>query len=301
MDVSVVIPTRNKATRLRLLLQCLIRQQFHRDWEVVVVDDASADATADIIKHAREQIPVRVVPLEQKQGRGSARNVGACDAGGDVILFCDDDLLVTPMFVQTHYEAHTHKINSLVRGPVENLPQVRFFDDPVTGTFVPGAASATSYSGIRAHKVDEAALLRGEFETIRRSARPTALETLARAVEAQNIAKLAWCRCAGANLSIPRDLFLSVGGFARALDEWWGAEDLELGVRLTDSGVMPETATQGVGYHMAHARPAFREDHKRAFARFADMHPNHPEIPDVGTYLRGEMELGVTLGRVSGG
>ena len=84
--VSVVVATYNGARTLETCLKSLARLNYP-DYEVIVVDDGSADATADI---ARKFPEVRYVHQENK-GLSAARNAGIAAAAGHVVAFTDDD------------------------------------------------------------------------------------------------------------------------------------------------------------------------------------------------------------------
>ena len=65
MDVSVIVPTYNRAASLRDTLEALEGQQLPSalDWEVVVVDNNSRDETASVVREfaARGSMPVKYV------------------------------------------------------------------------------------------------------------------------------------------------------------------------------------------------------------------------------------------------
>ncbi len=86
--ISVVIPTYNG---LRFLPTCLaaLRAQTYRDFETLVVDDASTDETRAFL--AREDAEVRVIALEQNRGFAHAVNVGIRAARGEVIALLNND------------------------------------------------------------------------------------------------------------------------------------------------------------------------------------------------------------------
>lgn len=83
---SVIIPAHNAAATLPALLASLQAQTF-TDVEIIVVDDASTDATASIA----EQFGVRVERLSTNAGPAAARNRGAALASGEWLVFTDAD------------------------------------------------------------------------------------------------------------------------------------------------------------------------------------------------------------------
>jgi glycosyltransferase involved in cell wall biosynthesis len=92
--VSVVVPTRD---RRRLLLQTLrsILLQRGVDFEVIVVDDGSADGTAEMVAGLRDA-RIRLLRHELPKGVAAARNRGIAEAAGAWLAFCDDDDLWAP-------------------------------------------------------------------------------------------------------------------------------------------------------------------------------------------------------------
>src|SRR5690242_8788112 len=94
MDVSVVIPTRDRAETLERTLDVLAAQKAPPGgFELVVVDNGSTDATADVLRRAQERLPVPLAALhEPRPGPAAARNAGVRRAAGNVILFLGDDM-----------------------------------------------------------------------------------------------------------------------------------------------------------------------------------------------------------------
>ena len=84
--ISVVIPAHNAAATLARAILSVQAQTEPAD-EIVLVDDASTDATAAI----GENLGVRVVRLPARQGAAAARNAGIAAATGAVIAFQDAD------------------------------------------------------------------------------------------------------------------------------------------------------------------------------------------------------------------
>ena len=99
LDISVVAPTFERVDRLRRLIAALEAQDLARDrFEVLVVDDASTDATPAVLAElaAASPIDLRVVRREDNGGPAAARNTGWRTARADVIAFVDDDCTPDP-------------------------------------------------------------------------------------------------------------------------------------------------------------------------------------------------------------
>ena len=91
--VSIVIPTRNREMMLGRALQSVVGQT-HRPLEVIVVDDASTDATGETVKAfaaAHPDLGVCYVRHEDREGGARARNAGIARATADFVAFLDDD------------------------------------------------------------------------------------------------------------------------------------------------------------------------------------------------------------------
>ncbi len=90
--VSVVIPTYNCAPYLRESLDSILEGRF-RDLEVIVVDDGSTDATADVLATYGDRIRVTA---GRHEGLSAARNLGLAEARGTWIAFHDADDVAVP-------------------------------------------------------------------------------------------------------------------------------------------------------------------------------------------------------------
>lgn len=84
-NLSIVIPARNEAVSLRILLPAIIAK--FSSAEIIVVDDGSDDETAEVVK-ASEAI---LISHPYSMGNGAAIKSGARAATGDSILFMDAD------------------------------------------------------------------------------------------------------------------------------------------------------------------------------------------------------------------
>jgi len=92
MKLTVIIAVHNGGVDFGRCLQALMRSQTRPD-EVIVVDDASADASAEVARGYGAQV-VRL--SSPPHGPAFARNRGAEVAKGDVLFFTDADVLLHP-------------------------------------------------------------------------------------------------------------------------------------------------------------------------------------------------------------
>lgn len=98
--VSVVMPAFNAAATLRRSMRSVL-EQTHPEVELVVVDDASSDATARIIQEvAASDRRVVALRLDRNQGVAAARNAGLARASGRYLAFLDSDDWWHPLKLQ---------------------------------------------------------------------------------------------------------------------------------------------------------------------------------------------------------
>src|SRR5512141_1000951 len=91
MRVSVVVPCRNAARTVGEAVASAFAQA-ERPAEVVVVDDASTDGSAD----AARQAGARVIRNASRRNAGGARNAGIDATAGDLLAFLDADAVAPP-------------------------------------------------------------------------------------------------------------------------------------------------------------------------------------------------------------
>jgi glucosyl-dolichyl phosphate glucuronosyltransferase len=93
LPMTVLICTHNRASQLEGALRSLESQSLSKDsFEVVVVDNASTDATQGVFKDFAQRgiLNLRYV-MELDLGLDAARNRGIRDARGEIVAFLDDD------------------------------------------------------------------------------------------------------------------------------------------------------------------------------------------------------------------
>ena len=93
---SIIIPSYNQVGYLK---QCIesIRENTDLSYEIIVVDNASTDGTADYLRGLGSQVRSRV--LETNRGFAGAINVGMMMAKGKTLLLLNNDTLVTKFWL----------------------------------------------------------------------------------------------------------------------------------------------------------------------------------------------------------
>ena len=67
IELSVIIPTRNRCTYLELTLNSILTQTFDKNlFEVIVIDNGSTDATKDVVHSYQDKIPNLVYYYDER-------------------------------------------------------------------------------------------------------------------------------------------------------------------------------------------------------------------------------------------
>ena len=193
MQLSIIIPTHNRAATLPRTLQALARQTVASvDYQVILVADGCEDGTAELVR--RLTLPYQITLLEQDAvGAATARNRGAAAATAPLLLFLDDDMEALPELIEAHLAAHREHPDSVVLG------------------YFPVATHAQTTD---LFELSSALWWADEFKAREQPEHRFTFRDL----------------CSG-NFSLPRQLFDRVGGFDDQFGSRAG-EDYELGVRL---------------------------------------------------------------------
>ena len=175
--ISVVIPVRNEADNIGNLLYDL-NQQTYPNFEVIVADDSSTDATLSIIERIAQQVSYALRPMPLADERTASPKKRAITqsislATGDLILTTDGDCRVGPGWLAAFATCYVKTSAKLMSGPVTFTAEQTVFDALQTVEFssLIGTGACTMALG---------------FPTM----------------------------CNGANLCYVKEVFTEVGGFA---------------------------------------------------------------------------------------
>lgn len=102
MDCSVIICTYNRAASLNRCLTSFgaIHTDPQFEWELIVIDNACTDQTRDVCFEHGERLPLRYVH-EPREGKSVALNTAISFARGELLLMIDDDVTVTPHWMDS--------------------------------------------------------------------------------------------------------------------------------------------------------------------------------------------------------
>ena len=115
--VSVIIPTHNRAKMLKRAIQSVLDQTFS-DFEIIIIDDASTDASDELVASFKDQ-RIRYIRHDSNKGGSAARNTGIRSATGKYIAFLDSDDTWLPEKLQLqiqHFENLTTDVGVVYTG-----------------------------------------------------------------------------------------------------------------------------------------------------------------------------------------
>jgi len=282
-EISVVIPTRARTTRLRLTLHALANQTLApQRYDVVIVNDGP-NSTPLQSAIAGVAPSYRLTVLETGgAGVGTARNTGARAARAPIVLFLDDDTVPAVDCLESHLVAHSGSPRAVVHGRVWDLTAFRFTPDP--------AAAASHLEGPRSRTLGVEDLPLDAASVRRYGPRRSFIERLAEEVMRRDDCRaLGWLSCIGTNTSVGAGRFWGCGGFDERFGDLWGGEDLELGLRLAADGC-DFLVIDAVAYHLPQARVDAHGSLIAFWRRAAETH-NTPSLRRVAALLQGNVAL----------
>ncbi|QJW34829.1 glycosyltransferase [Cellulosimicrobium protaetiae] len=216
IEISVVIPTYNRAPLLRRTLDALRRQTLDPGrFEVVVVDDGGSDDAEDVVRSFAGDLDVKYYWQEDAGFRaGKARNVGTAIASGRYVVYVDTGVLLGSRTLETHLEIH-----SRATYPTVVVGYVYGFESDASTFAAVGA-------GLDQPDVDATIGLLHEHGAL--DVREKQYQELGEIIAGWPAPFDIFWTC---HASADREEVLAAGMFDESFTSW-GGEDVDLGVRL---------------------------------------------------------------------
>jgi len=258
MKASVIVCTYNRADLLAEALESLARMTLpaDTDWEILVVDNNSNDATKNVCElfSARYHGRFRYI-FEKRQGKSFALNTGVAQAKGELLAFTDDDITAHPQWLSELIAAFDRFGCAGIGGrivPVWNIPKPYWLEMEGPNRLMNAVVS---------FDLGEA---------------PCAITTSA----------------LGANFAFRREIFEKYGGFRTDLGPTAGSEirgeDSELCRRLLKAGECLMYSPTAVIYHPVEER----RTQKSYFEQWY-FHRGRASVREAGTPLNAVRYFGV--------
>ena len=112
--ISIIIPTFNRASIIGITLDSILAQTY-ANWECIVVDDGSTDATEELLQKYMLDDRFQFIKNNRSKGAPGARNTGLLKATGEFIFFFDSDNSMEPNTLQVLAdEIREHRVDVCV-------------------------------------------------------------------------------------------------------------------------------------------------------------------------------------------
>jgi glycosyltransferase involved in cell wall biosynthesis len=266
-NISVVVPTYNRAELLRATLASLTRQTITADeFEVIVADDGSSDATYEVVESFSSRLHVAYYFQEDKGFRAAAaRNGGARLASSSILLFLDTGTVASPNLLYSHIKAHSSQ--PATKAIIGYAYGYRHWNP------LPGLAVALDQNNpedvVRMHVGNPAFLdwRHDEFAEVESEI---------------NQREPSWMLFWSLNCSLQASDFWKVGGFDEQFCGW-GPEDMELAYRIFLAGIPFEVSRDAWVIEAPHDRD--QKDRLRSTRHLAEYFYEKHQQPIVEVFL----------------
>ncbi len=235
--LTLVIAVYNNPRALQFIFAALARQSFPQ-FEVIVADDGSGRAVAEVVNSAKQWMPFRIKHLwhaDKGWRKNTMLNYAVMEATTEYLIFFDGDCIPSEHFVQDHF-THREQRKVLLGRRVEHGK--RWADSLTMDTITSG-----EYEQYRL--ADLADAVTGKSVRLEHGIRVT--NSILRSFTDKSTGLL------GCNFSTFKDHLIAVNGFDESYDGPGFGEDTDIFFRLNKTGVMGKSLRNlAIQYHLWH-------------------------------------------------
>jgi len=251
VNVSVVIPAYGRPEGLALCLKALMCQLWEPA-EVIVVVNGPYEPFQSLRARYRREKSIRWLHLSRPNARGSARNLGAAQALGELLIFLDADMIASCYLTAAH------------------LITAQDSHSATVGRRLPVPAGAVNINIVDANWFPQSVLVSMATADPR--------DEYFRSIS-WDLGKVGapWQCATTCNLAVSRAAFEGVGGFDTDYDGAYGYEDIDLSYRLFCAGVRFRVSRFAIAFHVNHlplSGVRYETEKRRNIELFRKKHPN---------------------------
>jgi len=241
-DFSIIIPVYNRLKELECCLLCLMRQDFHGLFEVIVCDDGSINDTISLVrKFDEEGMDIKYIWQPDRGFRaGHARNKGAAIAKGEHLIFLDSDIIVEKTWLSEYSRIYRETKCGIICGRYDFLlPMIYTVNDVMD-----------NFSKVVSNQLELLEVPKNQF-----FGADMRMEMFAKGEVKQESGGPLF----GGNVLISKHIFESVGGFDENII-LHGGEDACLGLALEQAGWQFVYSSGPMGWHLYHYRDQIKNE-----------------------------------------
>jgi glycosyltransferase involved in cell wall biosynthesis len=131
---SIIIGVYNRGRQIGPCVESLLASTF-KDFELVLIDDASRDDSLAVLRELEKRDPrIRVFENERNRGASGTRNVGMGLARGELLMFVDSDCIVEPTWLENMVAGMRRSNAAAASGIVRDPPPRNLAERAYAGT-----------------------------------------------------------------------------------------------------------------------------------------------------------------------
>lgn len=252
-NVSIVIPTYNKSSRLNIMIESLCQEIEKLDSEfkveVLIIDDGSTDNTKKVIEKYNDRIPLKYI-YQNNSGLSCARNTGIKNSSFSNLLFLDDDRVICDGYLSSLFTCKA----DIVFGKRKEW-YIRDFEENFSETL---------------------SIVANSKEKLRNKTTNSRYYVKTRPLYYSDNNCIPWIGCTFANTLIKKEVFDKVGLFSDSF-VGWGFEDIDLSYRAYKEGFSFVLNEDMISYHLFHQHSkSILEQREKNYKIFLERNNEYP-------------------------